>query len=686
MLLQDPILRAVGRSLSLDDVVVIAIPGETRDPRALRSEHPSVVGALVEAGARAIVFDLAFLASMPEDTAFAEALRAARDAGIPVLAATPFRDERPVPPGSRELAEALRLGAVISESDTHFWKVRRMPVRFPDLDGGVSWHLAVETARAVQGRCPPPEIEDDVLVIGSLRNALVDARLHLPPAGAVPSVPYGEPSRFGEARGRVALVGLVGGTQDLLPTPDGRRYGVEVLAVEIQTLLRQAGLRGVAPGLGALLTLCVLAGTLGIGTLLPRRGILPLALGGGFTVLCVAVALTTAGILLPFLPVVLSCLLGYLALLSWKKPVITRSKRPMSRSMRPRLPGTHPILGLLLLLLASFGFGPGAALGGERFGRVEEILVTDARGEWARTQHTAKARILREGRELPVYVGMEIDNGERLVTESARLRVVLRRDEYIHIWENADVTVRERGILQRLGDVYYALKGHFSVSYGTVETVVEGTRFTLAGPEPVRVIVEEGRVRVRSGDEVRVVRAGETLAVPAAGLGARAARTSTRALMRTVDRSRWLKGRPTGRVGFLLGPAGDGEGALASGRFVGGIQLPSRFGLTLDSGILLPLLDARRTAGGEAAGTAFPQGAGIELQFPFLSLGGQALGNVRTWKDACGQTHAVLVPGAAFTGRLDLPVTRRLLFMTAFKVGYAGEPMLNADFGLGVAL
>ena len=45
----------------------------------------------------------------------------------------------------------------------------------------------------------------------------------------------------------------------------------------------------------------------------------------------------------------------------------------------------------------------------------------------------------------------------------------------------------------------------FRVQTGTVETVVEGTRFVVRGSETVAVRVDEGRVRVVNGDAEAVV-------------------------------------------------------------------------------------------------------------------------------------------------------------------------------------
>ena len=67
----------------------------------------------------------------------------------------------------------------------------------------------------------------------------------------------------------------------------------------------------------------------------------------------------------------------------------------------------------------------------------------------------------------------------------------------LRVGDHADVEVRSRSAIQRLGDVYYHVLSAFTVQFGTVQTAVEGTRFiVLDEPTGVDVRVVEGRVRV----------------------------------------------------------------------------------------------------------------------------------------------------------------------------------------------
>ena len=99
--------------------------------------------------------------------------------------------------------------------------------------------------------------------------------------------------------GRLAIVGALSGDADLARTPDGPRYGAEILAVEVQTLLRQAAPRELAPWLAAVLTL-----TVGLASRRWSR-FAPLALALTF-----ALALATGGWLVPLSPLVLAAVAG----------------------------------------------------------------------------------------------------------------------------------------------------------------------------------------------------------------------------------------------------------------------------------------------------------------------------------------------------------------------------------------
>ncbi len=253
-LLHYPALRAAGRAVSVEDVVVVAIP-EAADLRALRPRWPDLVTRLADAGARAILLDITFTAATDADAAIAQAIRAA---GVPVIVPARVEGEVVRPPGDPTLASAAQVGHAVSLADlTHGW-VRRARVRVDDDTGATWWHVGALAAAALTGG-GPPRVEGALLRTGALRNHVDRNSFALAPAGDVPVVPAD--GDLDAVRGKLALVGALRGDADLQRTPDGPRYGAEVLAVEIQTLLRQAAPRETGPGLAALITLLTGAAT-----------------------------------------------------------------------------------------------------------------------------------------------------------------------------------------------------------------------------------------------------------------------------------------------------------------------------------------------------------------------------------------------------------------------------------------
>ena len=87
----------------------------------------------------------------------------------------------------------------------------------------------------------------------------------------------------------------------------------------------------------------------------------------------------------------------------------------------------------------------------------------------------------------------------------------------ISVAEHSDVEVGERSVLQRLGEAYYRVRGAFSVSYGSVQTAVEGTEFGVVVGELTVVSVAEGRVSVRNAEGEVHLRRGQVAEVAQAG-------------------------------------------------------------------------------------------------------------------------------------------------------------------------
>lgn len=288
-----PLLRAAGRSVAIDDVVVVALP-EVSDLRGFRSEWPALLDRLAAAGAAAILVDVRFTPETEQDVAIAGAIRRV---GIPVILPVRLDGEQVRRPGSKALGEAAQLGHAVALADLSIGWVRRGQVRVSDDAGKTFWHVAVLAAGALV-RAGEPEVVDGELRIGALRSPISRNSYGIAPTGPVVTIPAA--GDLAAVRGRLAIVGALHGDEDLQRTPEGRRYGAEVLAAQVQTLLRQAAPREVPRELGALLTLLV-----GLSTaLIAKWKWIPAILAVVF-----ALALATGGSLAPITGPILAAVL-----------------------------------------------------------------------------------------------------------------------------------------------------------------------------------------------------------------------------------------------------------------------------------------------------------------------------------------------------------------------------------------
>jgi hypothetical protein len=216
-----------------------------------------------------------------------------------------LREGRAAPPGSPELAALGPFGVIEARQDAVFGQIRGIPVRLRTVDGDALWQLAVWAAAAHVGARSPHRLDGDELVIGPLRNPTWAEELWLRPAAAPPVLPWDAPERFGELRGKVVVVGVIGSPADTHRTPDGVRSGAEVEAAVVQTLLRQAGTRRVPPAGDALAALIV-----GISTFAARRRGRWAPAGPAAAALAVVGALAAANLAMAPSPLILALGLG----------------------------------------------------------------------------------------------------------------------------------------------------------------------------------------------------------------------------------------------------------------------------------------------------------------------------------------------------------------------------------------
>ncbi len=307
--LQRAALHAVRGPLPVEDVVVLGV--DVPDVKSLRADHPTTLRAVCAAGASGVVLDLALSTPSPHDAAIAEAITEVTARGCPVAVPVRFHWGEAVGPDSAAIASAATLVMVESKTDLLWGLVQAAPMRRGAPDGAVYWHAsAVAAAMRLRPERPPaPELRGNTLVIGSLRNPTWAGLVFPSPTDVPPSLPYGATDRYHQLADKVVLIGVTGGDVDLHRTPDGRRYGVELLAGTTQTLLRHAALRAVPPEASALAALIAGLGTAWLASLLPRRRrVAGLIVPGG--VLAVGLALAAGGVLLAFLPIAAAALVG----------------------------------------------------------------------------------------------------------------------------------------------------------------------------------------------------------------------------------------------------------------------------------------------------------------------------------------------------------------------------------------
>lgn len=302
--LRAPLLAAVHGRVPVENVVVVGLD-PVSDLRAYRAEYPALLRGLQAAGARVAFLDVKLEVETEADAAIAEAVREVSAAGMPVVLATSFREERPVPPGHAPLAEAVVPGLVELHKDLLFGAVRRAPARLRDVDGGETWHASVQTARGLLGTDKPPRLDGGELVVGALRNPTLRELVLLAPTENPPVVAWDAPETWSVVDDRAVIIGLVGGTLDLHQTSEGPRYGAEIEAGLVETLVAQRVPREVSPPLNALLALLAGAGMVGMAQLLgARRRWLSLLWPGAL--LAVSLALVAAQVLVGLVPLLVA--------------------------------------------------------------------------------------------------------------------------------------------------------------------------------------------------------------------------------------------------------------------------------------------------------------------------------------------------------------------------------------------
>ena len=120
------------------------------------------------------------------------------------------------------------------------------------------------------------------------------------------------------------------------------------------------------------------------------------------------------------------------------------------------------------------------------WGEVDAIWAPDATGTWKRTDRTGGALLVGEGSEEVLSVGLELEEGARIRTTQARVRIRLKKRGQVVVRPESDVRLDEGGVLQDLGEVFYSVEGAFRVQYRGIEAAVEGTQFVVGQEHPLK--------------------------------------------------------------------------------------------------------------------------------------------------------------------------------------------------------
>jgi adenylate cyclase len=238
------------------------------DPRAL---HAQAVANLKAAGARVIVFDLLFTDSSPDDSTFADAIKAAGNVILPVAGVQPLGTDPEdryvhqatlVPPEPLKSA-AQQLGHVNFPPDSD-GVLRRLPLYVEDVEGNRYPSVLVSALYAQTQRKAPAEAP---VVDGKM--SILNQKVPVDSAGAMrpnftarfdafERISYGDATAgripAGAVQGKIVIIGLTAeatGDTHITPLSGVPEPGVVVLGNALNSLqqgvfVRQAGAGTVA--------------------------------------------------------------------------------------------------------------------------------------------------------------------------------------------------------------------------------------------------------------------------------------------------------------------------------------------------------------------------------------------------------------------------------------------------------
>ena len=300
--------------------------------------------------------------------------------------------------------------------------------------------------------------------------------------------------------------------------------------------------------------------------------------------------------------------------------------------------------------------------------------ITEGEGSsWRKVDMSAGTVCVREGVSTPLRPGFDLDEGDRIQTNRARVLLDMGDGLTLLVQEGSDLTLGLRRIEQHEGGVFYSADAPFEITVGKVLVAIEGTRFLVEGTDPVVVVVDKGQVRVTAKNEPVLLASGERVETKQGHIPG-GVRAMTMPQRRDTWDGTWLLGEPPLSAGLLVG-GGLMGGAGVSTRLWASIELPAHLEAIVDLGVGVPI---------SRGGILAPVGLGVAYELGPVSLGAEFLTSFDTYTNDCGGKYTALHFGGVAVAQTGLPLTRRLSLVGALRAGYVSQPLVDLGVGVGM--
>jgi hypothetical protein len=304
---------------------------------------------------------------------------------------------------------------------------------------------------------------------------------------------------------------------------------------------------------------------------------------------------------------------------------------------------------------------------------VKSISEGDGSGTYRKVDMSAGTVCVSGGVSTPLRPGFELDEGDRVQTNRARVLIDMGDGVTLLLQEGTDLTMGLRQIQQETGGVFYSVDAPFEVTVGKVLVAVEGTRFLVEGSDPVIVAVDKGQVRVTAKEEPVLIGPGERVETKQGHIPG-GVRSMAMATKRDTWDGTWLMGEPPLSAGLLVGGGLVGGAGLSTKIFVT-MELPAHLEAVLDLGVDLPL---------GRGGIMAPVGLGVAYELGPVSLGAEFVAAFDSYTKDCGGAYTALNMGGVALAQTGLPLNRRLSLVGALRAGYIGQPLVDLGVGVGM--